>query len=128
MTHSLHREGSVESLERDYCMLIYPARGWNSEGVTPKLQHLLELVFLENPSNLLVKMIERLARQTPTAVETTRTEVSICYEVQKLSLPTVGLSLIHDRPDCPEIAARIHTRKDVNWAPLIGSSPGGQVD
>lgn len=59
MTHSLHREGTVESLERDYCMLIYPARGWNTEGVTPKLQHLLELVFLENPSNLLVKTLHK---------------------------------------------------------------------
>jgi len=59
MTHSLHREGSVESLERDYCMLIYPARGWNNEGVTPKLQHLLELVFLENPSNLLIKTLHK---------------------------------------------------------------------
>jgi hypothetical protein len=59
MTHSLHREGSVESLERDYCMLIYPARGWNTDGVTPKLQHLLELVFLEDPSNLLVKTLHK---------------------------------------------------------------------
>jgi len=59
MTHSLHREGSVESLERDYCMLIYPARGWNTDGVTPKVQRLLELVFLENPSNLLVKTLHK---------------------------------------------------------------------
>lgn len=59
MTHSLHREGTTESLEKDYCMLIYPARGWNNEGVTPKLQHLLELVFLENPSNLLVKTLHK---------------------------------------------------------------------
>ena len=59
MTHSLHREGTIESLEKDYCMLIYPARGWNTEGVTPKLQHILELVFLENPSNLLVKMLHK---------------------------------------------------------------------
>jgi hypothetical protein len=59
MTHSLHREGSIESLERDYCMLIYPARGWNNEGVTPKLQHILELVFLEDPSNLLIKTLHK---------------------------------------------------------------------
>lgn len=59
MTHSLHREGTVESLERDYCMFIYPARGWNHEGVTPKLQRLLELVFLENPPNLIVTTLRK---------------------------------------------------------------------
>lgn len=59
MTHSLHREGTVDSLERDYCMFIYPARGWNTDGVAPKIQHLLELVFLEDPSNLLVKTLHK---------------------------------------------------------------------
>jgi len=40
-------------------MLIYPARGWNNEGVAPRLQHLLELVFLEDPSNLLIKTLHK---------------------------------------------------------------------
>jgi hypothetical protein len=59
MTHSLHREGSVDSLERDFCMFIYPARGWNHEGCTPKVQRLLELVFLEDPPNLIVTTLRK---------------------------------------------------------------------
>ena len=44
MTHSLHREGTVASLERDYAVFIYPARGFNYEGCAPKIQHLVEIV------------------------------------------------------------------------------------
>jgi hypothetical protein len=59
MTHSLHREGSPDSLERDYVMFIYPARGFNYKGSAPKVRHLTELVAQTKPVNLSAKTRQR---------------------------------------------------------------------
>ena len=59
MTHSLHREGSLDSLERDYALFIYPARGFNYAGSGPKVRHLMELLFLAGPSNTIVTTLRR---------------------------------------------------------------------
>ncbi len=59
MTHSLHREGTLDSLERDQCLFIYPARGFNYDGSGPKVRHLMELVYLAGPSNMIVTTLRR---------------------------------------------------------------------
>lgn len=59
MTHSLHREGTLDSLERDYAIFIYPARGFNYAGSTPKIRHLVELLFLSGPSNMIATTLRR---------------------------------------------------------------------
>lgn len=59
MTHSLHREGTLDSLERDYAVFIYPARGFNYKGSGPKVRHLMELLFLAGPSNMSVTTLRR---------------------------------------------------------------------
>ncbi len=59
MTHSLHREGSLDSLERDYALFIYPARGFNYAGSGPKIRHLMELLFLAGPANTIVTALRR---------------------------------------------------------------------
>jgi hypothetical protein len=43
MTHSLHREGTLDSLERDSCLFIYPARGFNYAGSGPKVRRLCSI-------------------------------------------------------------------------------------
>jgi len=48
MTHSLHREGSLESLEREYVLFIYPARGFNYKGSAPKIRHMVELLYQQD--------------------------------------------------------------------------------
>ncbi len=53
MTHSLHREGSVDSLERDYTVFIYPARGYNYKGCATKVRHLVEIVYQVGPANMI---------------------------------------------------------------------------
>jgi len=53
MTHSLHREGTVESLEKDYAVFIYPARGYNYRGCAPKVRHLVEIVYQVGPANMI---------------------------------------------------------------------------
>ena len=50
MTHSLHREGTIDSLEKDYALFIYPARGFNYDGSGPKLRRLAELLYTQSPA------------------------------------------------------------------------------
>ncbi|MCG8511947.1 MAG: hypothetical protein MI741_22245 [Rhodospirillales bacterium] len=52
MTHSLHREGDLDKLERDFCVFIYPARGFNYAGSQPRIRKLVEIFYANDPSNL----------------------------------------------------------------------------
>jgi hypothetical protein len=58
MTHTLHREGCPEALEKDYVLFIYPARGFNYKGSALKVRRLAELVFLSGPVSMIA--MERL--------------------------------------------------------------------
>ncbi len=59
MTHSLHREGSPESLERDFVVFVYPARGFNYQGSAPKVRRLTGLLAESKPVNLSAKTRQR---------------------------------------------------------------------
>jgi hypothetical protein len=59
MTHSLHREGTLNSLKRDYALFIYPARGFNLKGSGPKVRRLAELFYAIGPSNMAVTALRR---------------------------------------------------------------------
>ena len=59
MTHSLHREGSIDSLGRDYVLFIFPARGFNYSGSTPKVRRLMEIAYQSGPSNALASSLRR---------------------------------------------------------------------
>jgi len=59
MTHSLHREGSIESLEKDYAVFIYPARGFNYKGSAPKVRRLVEIIYQTGPANLIATTLRR---------------------------------------------------------------------
>ncbi len=52
MTHTLHRQGSPANLERDYCVLAIPAKGYNSKGSGEKLQLIKKIFLKHNPVNL----------------------------------------------------------------------------
>ena len=59
MTHSLHREGSRESLEKDYAVFIYPARGYNYRGSVPKVRRLVEIVYQVGPANMIATTLRK---------------------------------------------------------------------
>jgi len=59
MTHSLHREGNIDSLERDYALFIYPARGFNYKGCAPKVRRLVEIVYQVGPVNMIATTLRR---------------------------------------------------------------------
>ena len=52
MTHTLHREGTLESLKGDYVVLAMPAQGYNVKGSGEKLQRVLKLAKHFNPVNI----------------------------------------------------------------------------
>lgn len=128
MTHSLHREGTVDSLERDYCLFIYPARGWNHEGVTPKVQRLLELVFLEDPPNLITTTLRKnkysgvtkeqileQVRDNTRAYCTFNRRESLVRTLRRIKEADVGVSIVVSglidrvREICTEVGLAPHT-------------------
>lgn len=52
MTHSLHRLGTVESLENDFVFLITPAAGINDRGALDKLLEVLDYIEDLGPDNI----------------------------------------------------------------------------
>lgn len=51
MTHTLHRRGSIDELQKDYVILAMAARGVNREGAAPALARALEIFASHNPVN-----------------------------------------------------------------------------
>ena len=45
MTHTNHRQGTIESLSKDYVVFIYPANGINDEGAGPKVEQFLQMAY-----------------------------------------------------------------------------------
>jgi hypothetical protein len=52
MTHSLHRRGSVESLQNDYVLLATPAKGINNTDAAQKLIRILDILMEVGPANI----------------------------------------------------------------------------
>lgn len=52
MTHTLHRQGSTESLEKDFVVFAMPSSGLNSAGSKPKLEKVFEILRRYNPANI----------------------------------------------------------------------------
>jgi len=52
MTHTLHREGTIDGLKKDFVVFAMPAQGYNVPGSGLKLQRFLKLAKLFNPVNI----------------------------------------------------------------------------
>lgn len=74
MTHTNHRQGTRESLSRDYIVLMMSSRGINDEDTGPKVQQFLRMGYKYSPVNAgpartgdrfmsdREKLVERLSR------------------------------------------------------------------
>jgi hypothetical protein len=51
MSHTLHRFGSEESFENDFCVVSRTAMGFNNEGAAPKLKKIMSILFETGLSN-----------------------------------------------------------------------------
>ena len=52
MTHTLHRQGTEESLSDDYVFLCMAAKGINEDGAADKMRDFLRIVLRHNPVNI----------------------------------------------------------------------------
>jgi hypothetical protein len=52
MTHSNHRQGTVDSLNKDYVVFMYAASGINDQDAGPCLQEFLRLALEHEPVNI----------------------------------------------------------------------------
>ena len=52
MTHTLHRQGTVESLSKDYVVLAISAKGYNSVGSGEKLKQVKQIMASHSPVNI----------------------------------------------------------------------------
>ena len=66
----------------------------------------------------LVEEIQRATGQEPTSVPDQDGDVVVCYDREQVALEQIAARLIGPRRDYIEIARRLHTRTDVEWAPL----------
>jgi len=55
----MHREGRLESLDKDYAVFIYPARGFNYLGCAPKVRRLVEIVYQTGPANMIASTLRK---------------------------------------------------------------------
>lgn len=51
MTHTLHRQGTEESLSHDYCVLAISAFGYNDEGSGNEIAKVKKIMQKHNPTN-----------------------------------------------------------------------------
>jgi hypothetical protein len=51
MTHTLHRQGSKESLDKDFIFLCMAAKGLNEDGADEKMREFLRIMMRHNPVN-----------------------------------------------------------------------------
>ena len=51
MTHTLHRQGSKESLDKDFIFLCMAAKGFNEDGADEKMREFLRIMMCHNPVN-----------------------------------------------------------------------------
>jgi eukaryotic-like serine/threonine-protein kinase len=63
----------------------------------------------------LIREIERQHSSTVTTIDGCGNDVSICSEMEALSLPHVVHSLTHGNEEFARVASRIHTRTDIQW-------------
>ena len=52
MTNTLHRQGTPESLKKDYVIFAQTTRGINKEGSSPKLQEFMRICLKHHPVNM----------------------------------------------------------------------------
>lgn len=51
MTHTLHRQGTKESLDKDFIFLCMAAKGINEDGADEKMREFLRIMMRHNPVN-----------------------------------------------------------------------------
>jgi hypothetical protein len=124
MTHTLHRRGTVDSLQQDYVVLCIAAMGVNDEGSTAKLQEFIRICMRHNPLNAgsvhvgnmytssADKMIEGVRGHVHAVFDRHETVTQVLKDLKKADLGlSVVVSGLLDTVDhcCEEAGLKRHT-------------------
>ena len=94
------------------------------QAATPSLPHcggarrLLLLTPIDLSAAELIRRIREETPTPPTVVADKENEVLLCYEMEQLLLRRVAAAVLDQRFQNVEVASRLHTRIDVQWASL----------
>lgn len=92
----------------------------NKATLPPALNHggaLRNLAVIPQPSS--AETAASAFSTDSTVVTDATTEFSLCCEAQDIPLVPLAVEIIDGRRDYAEYAARVHTRKDIQWQPLV---------
>src|SRR5262249_29875540 len=59
--------------------------------------------------------VEHLAKEQVSVVIEQGGDLKLCYEIENLRWQGIQSKLLRQRTDCQELAARLHTRINVDW-------------
>ena len=92
------------------------------EAATPKLmtdaggaKRLLLVAPADSDTSRLEDEVRQASQEEPALVRAADGNVLLCYEVEQLPLERITTRFIRSRPDCQELATRLHNRIDVKW-------------
>lgn len=92
------------------------------DAATPRLdgcggaKRLIVVTSQSLDADQLGNQVRHASSDDPTFVALPHGDLAICFEAEGLSLDTVAATLINNRPDYAQLAARLHTRVDIQWA------------
>jgi hypothetical protein len=108
MSHTLHRVGSEESFENDFCVVSRPAMGFNDKGAAPKLRKIMKILFeagvnnsgsLTSKENILTegfdqqKMLDRIEDNSPLNACFSQRE-NLVKALSRLKNEDLGISVV----------------------------------
>lgn len=92
------------------------------EAATPDLltaggggKRLLLVAPHDTDASCLREEVERASGDRPTVVCDPLGELLLCYEAEHVGMDGVFARFIRSRPDCQDLASRLHTRVDISW-------------
>lgn len=105
MTHSLHRQGTRESLSRDFCIMCVPEPGYNHLNANERASRFLDIVLRYSPANYGViscgnmythdrETIRKALDQSPAIFCVLTSEEALEGALRELKEQDLGLSVV----------------------------------
>ena len=81
-------------------------------------RRLLMLTNRQEDAAALAEAVTRITGHAPSVVVDGGNDPALCYEMAGIPLWEAAASLVDGHPHCAALAARLHTRCDIEWTPL----------
>jgi hypothetical protein len=82
----------------------------------------------DSSAKQLRESIEQLCGQTSNLVTTDDAGLALIYETEQVSLAQLAAGITEYRSEYGDVARRLHTRVDIEWAPMPDVRPAAAAD